>query len=133
MESVLCGQDLPLLRRYQFDIATGRHKSILAGRNRKDDQHWITVPGATFKAASPAGPALSTSSSVSGVTQQFEQLPVKTSSSAAPSTGLILVLAQLEVRRNQLRRAIAGISMEIRHLQLLLRRLPRKVGEGHPA
>ena len=68
---------------------TGRHKSALRGRNRKDDQYWITVPGATSKAASPTGPPLSASNSVSGLTQQFEQLSVKRSSSVSASTGHI--------------------------------------------
>ena len=74
MESVECGQALPLLRRHQFDVATGRHVSALGGRYCEDEQYWVAVPGATSKAASPAGPSMSTSHSVSGLTQQFEQL-----------------------------------------------------------
>ena len=63
---------------------------ILSGRPRQDDQFWIKQPGTMSKAASSAGPpSWVVSNSVSGLTQQFEQLSVKRSSSESASTGLM--------------------------------------------
>ena len=77
LESAECGKMPPLARRYHFDLATGRHMSAV-GRPPKGDQSWMKQ-GTTSKATSFAGPPRSahrSSSSVSGLTQQFEQLSV---------------------------------------------------------
>ena len=77
IESVESGKMPLLARRHQFDPVTGRHLSAFTGRLAEDTQSWITAQGTTSKAASPAGPstfAAQSSGSVSGLTQQFEQL-----------------------------------------------------------
>ena len=90
VDSVECGSTLPLPRCDHFDIVTGQHKSILGSRPRKDDQYWITQAGTTSKAASAAGPPSGiVFNSVTGLTQQFEQLSVKKDSSTSANTGLI--------------------------------------------
>ena len=94
LESVESGLVLQLARRAQVTAATGHDSSAAAGHPHKirSDQSWMTVQGATSKAASPAGPPTSTaqsSTSVSGLTQQFEQLSVGRSSSVTARAGLI--------------------------------------------
>ena len=79
MEPVERGRMPLLTRRYQFDLAFGRNMCAITSRPLKDVQSWMKQ-GTTSKAASLAGPPTSaarSSSSVSGLTQQFEQLSVK--------------------------------------------------------
>ena len=93
LDSAECGLIVPLLRRHHFDSITGRHMSLISGRPRKDDQFWIRQPGTSSKAASAAGPpSWVASNSVSGFTQQFEQLSMKRSSSVSASTGQTLTI-----------------------------------------
>ena len=71
-----CGAPTLLPRVHILDVTTGMHNSRGRGCSLRHDQYWIKHEGAKSKAASAAPPSRIGSTSVSGLTQQLEQMSV---------------------------------------------------------
>ena len=60
-----------------YDGVTGLHLSLGPDCTLKNLQYWVKQDGATAKAASPAPPPMTWSTSVQGLTQHFEQTSMR--------------------------------------------------------